>query len=126
MTIIYKETADFLRDLKKLRKRFRTLDEDLMVAKTNAIELYHIHNIDNHSVFPIPGFKAEDLQILKLKKFACKALKGRGVQSGIRIIYAFFPKIRAVEFIEIYFKGDKDNEDKQRIGEYLASIQDKA
>ena len=123
MTIIYKETADFLRDLKKLRKRFRTLDEDLMVAKTNAIELYHTHNIDNHSVFPIPGFQAENIQIFKLKKFACKALKGSGVKSGIRIIYAFSPAIKTVEFIEIYFKGDKDNENKERIGEYLKSIQ---
>jgi mRNA-degrading endonuclease RelE of RelBE toxin-antitoxin system len=125
MTIIYKETADFLRDLKKLRKRFRTLDEDLIVAKTNAIELYHIHNIDNHSVFSIPGFKAEDLQILKLKKFACKALKGKGVKSGIRIIYAFFHETKTVEFIEIYFKGDQENEDRQRVNEYLVSIQSK-
>ena len=125
MTIIYKETANFLRDLKKLQKRFRTLDEDLVVAKTNAIELYHIHNIDNRSVFHIPGFQAENIQIFKLKKFACKSLKGSGIKSGIRIIYAFSPTIKTVEFIEIYFKGDKDNEDKQRIGDYLESIRDK-
>jgi len=124
MTIIYKETADFLRDLKKLRKRFRTLDEDLMVAKTNAIELYHIHNIDNHSVFHIPDFQAESIQVFKLKKFACKSLKGSGVKSGIRIIYVFSPTAKTVEFIEIYFKGDKENENKERIIDYLESIKD--
>lgn len=56
----------------------------------------------------------------------CKALKGRGVQSGIRIIYAFSHGTKMVEFIEIYFKGDKKNEDKQRIDEYLASIGDES
>ena len=49
------------------------------------------------------------------KKFACKALKGRGVQSGIRVIYAYFVKEDRVEFIEIYFKGDKASEDRHRI-----------
>ncbi len=120
--IIYKETDKFLRDLKKLQKKFSTLYEDLKVAKTNAIELYHIQRIDNHSVFPISGLKVENPKILKLKKFACKALKGRGIKSGIRIIYAFFHETKTVEFIEIYFKGDKENEDKQRINEYLGSI----
>ena len=119
--ITYKETDSFLRGLKKLQKKFSTLDEDLKVAKTNAIELYHIQNVDNHCVFPIPGLKIEKPKILKLKKFACKALKGRGVKSGIRIIYAFYQETLIVEFIEIYFKGDKENEDKQRIVEYLVS-----
>jgi len=38
--------------------------------------------------------------------------------SGIRIIYAYFEKEDAIEFIEIYFKGDKENEDKKRIKKY--------
>ncbi len=29
--------------------------------------------------------------IIKVKKMACKALKGRGVNSGLRLIYAHFP-----------------------------------
>ena len=117
--ITYKETDEFLRDLKKLRKKFSTLDEDLDVAKTNAIELYHVRHIDNHSVFPITGLKVENPKILKLKKFACKALKGRGVKSGIRIIYAFYQDTLTVEFIEIYCKSEKENEDSHRINEYL-------
>jgi len=45
----------------------------------------------------------------------CKSIKGKGVRSGIRIIYAYYEKENIIEFIEIYHKSDKLNEDKQRI-----------
>jgi hypothetical protein len=50
-----------------------------------------------------------------VKKFACKSLKGKGVQSGIRIIYSYFEKDDRIEFVEIYYKGDKENDDRERI-----------
>jgi hypothetical protein len=46
---------------------------------------------------------------------ACKALKGRGVNSGLRLIYAYFNEEQRITFVELYFKGDKENEDRQRI-----------
>ena len=120
--INYKSTAGFDKDLKRLLKKFRTLESDIEVAKKNAIELFHIMNIDNNSVEPIPRFCSDELKICKIKKFACKALKGRGVQSGIRIIYAYFVSTKAVDFIEIYFKGETENEDKERIKSYISNI----
>jgi len=39
--------------------------------------------------------------------------------SGIRVIYAFHTASFKVDFIEIYFKGEKENEDFGRIKEYL-------
>jgi len=95
------------------------MEEDLQVAKRDAIELYHVRNIDNQSVFPIPRFCSEELLICKLKKFSCKSLRGRGCNSGIRIIYAYYSSLKIVEFIEIYFKGDKEKEDHKRIRDYL-------
>lgn len=109
----------FKKDFSKLLKKYRTLEEDLETAKRNAIELYHIKNIHNQSIFPIQGFCSEKIQICKIKKFACKALKGRGARSGMRVIYAFYCQSCKVEFIEIYFKGDKENEDRERIKKYL-------
>jgi hypothetical protein len=53
--------------------------------------------------------------IIKVKKIACKALKGRGVNSGLRLIYALFPDEQKIAFIELYHKSDKENEDKTRI-----------
>ena len=120
--IKYGSTPEFDKDLKRLLKKFRTLEDDIEIAKKNAIELYHLEKIDNDAVEPIPHFCTEELKICKLKKFACKALKGRGVKSGIRITYAFYEKNKSVDFIEIYFKGEKEMEDKERIKEYLASL----
>lgn len=117
--ITYKKTSGFDNDLKRLLKKFRTLEDDIEVVKKSAIELFHLKNIDNNSVEPIPNFCSDDLKICKIKKFACKALKGRGVQSGIRIIYAYHVLTNEVDFIEIYFKGESENEDKERIKKYL-------
>jgi len=112
----------FQKDIGRLLKKFRTLEDDLEVAKRDAIELYHLKHIDNRSVLPIQGFCTEEIQICKIKKFACKSLKGRGAKSGIRIIYAFHCKNYKVNFIEIYFKGKKANEDRKRIKNYLKVI----
>ncbi|MHB1089475.1 MAG: hypothetical protein ACYC06_06130 [Ilumatobacteraceae bacterium] len=117
--INYAATDVFQKDLKRLLKKYRTLEDDLEIAKRNAIKLYHLTNIDNRSIFSIPDFCNEAIQVCKIKKFACKALKGCGAMSGIRIIYAFHVADLKVEFIEIYFKGEKENEDRERIKEYL-------
>lgn len=121
-TIKYFETESFKKDLKKLLKKYRSLVSDLEVAKRDAIELFHLKRIDNQSIFPIPGFCTEEILICKIKKFACKALKGKGSRSGIRIIYSFFVKTFKVEFIEIYYKGNQELEDKERIKGYLINI----
>lgn len=120
--INYKSTSGFEKDLKKLLKKFRTLEDDIEIAKKNAIELYHLKNIDNDAVELIPSFCTKELKICKLKKFACKTLKGRGVKSGIRIIYAYHVLTKTIDFIEIYFKGESENEDKERIKQYVADI----
>jgi mRNA-degrading endonuclease RelE of RelBE toxin-antitoxin system len=106
---------EFERDFKKLSKRFRTLDEDLENLIKHQIILLHKVGIDNRGSFQIPGFPFHDPEIFKVKKFACKALKGRGANTGLRLIYAYFKDADRVELIEIYFKGDKENEDKERI-----------
>jgi hypothetical protein len=117
--IEYGGTDGFQKDLKRLQKKFRSLVEDLETAKRNAIELYHLKNVDNRSVFPIPAFCSEAIVVYKIKKFACKALKGRGAMSGIRVTYAYHVASSRVEFIEMYFKGEKEIEDRERIKEYL-------
>ncbi len=120
--ITYSSTEEFKRDLKKLLKKFHSLEEDMEVAKIFAIELCHTQKINKQAIFPMQQFCTEKVLIFKLKKFACKALKGRGVKSGIRIIYAFHIQTLKVEFIEIYFKGESENEDRNRIKAYMANI----
>ena len=122
MNLEYRETAPFTRDFKKLTKRFRTLPEDLENAKRFAIELYHLHNIDNQSIFQIQEFQTDDVLIFKLIKFACKALKGKGVRSGLRVIYAYHTDQLRVDFLEMYYKGGRENEDRGRICSYLEHL----
>jgi mRNA-degrading endonuclease RelE of RelBE toxin-antitoxin system len=117
--INYQNSNEFNRDLKKLLKKFSTLLEDIEVVKKYLIEPFHLKNEDRKGIFLIPGFCDESIQVLKIKKFACKALKGRGAQSGIRIIYSFIKETETIEFIEVYFKSDQENENKDRIKNYL-------
>ena len=121
--INYGETPEFQKDFKKLLKKFKSLEDDLELVKIAAIELFHIQKVNNLSVFPIQGFCTTEIQICKIKKFACKSLKGRGSKSGIRVIYAFHCQNCKVEFIEIYFKGEKENEDRERIKDYLKNFE---
>jgi hypothetical protein len=112
----------FDRDIKKLTKRFPTLEDDLETFIDKELRLFHKLNIDNKGVFQIPGLGFENPKVYKGKKFACRSLKGKGVQSGIRVIYAHFESEDRIELIEIYYKGDKENEDRGRIQERYAAI----
>lgn len=110
-----KRLAEFENDLKKLSKRYHSLEEDLEIFISKQLKLYHKLRIDNGGIFPISNLGIEYPKIYKAKKFACKSLKGKGVASGIRVTYAYFEDKEIVELIEIYYKGDKENEDKSRI-----------
>ena len=112
-----KYLAEFEKDLKRL-KRFRTLQEDLEIFTAKQLQLFHKLHIDNKGILPIAGLGISYPKIYKAKKFACRALKGKGAASGIRVIYAYFEEDDIIEFIEIYYKGDRENEDRDRILKY--------
>ena len=106
---------EFEKDLKKLAKLFASLKEDLQVFIKVAMNAYHKQKIDSNAIFHISDLGIKSPKIYKAKKFACKALKGKGAQSGIRVIYAYYDEDGWIEFIEIYYKSDKENEDRERI-----------
>ncbi len=109
---------EFKREFKKLLKKFRTLDEDLNTFINVQLKLVHKLEKDNSGIVRISDLGIDNPKIYKAKKFACKALKGEGVASGIRIIYAYYEEEDIIEFIEIYYKGQKANEDRDRIIRY--------
>ena len=110
-----RELTEFRKDFQKLVKKFRTLNEDLNTFIANQLKLTHKLNIDNKGVVRIADLGIEYPKIYKARKFSCKALKGKGAASGIRIIYAYYENEDIIEFIEIYYKGEKENEDRERI-----------
>ena len=110
-----KKLPEFEKEFKKLLKKFQSLDEDLDVFIDKQLVLTHKLGVDNGGVVRIAGLGIEEPKVYKARKFACKSLKGKGAQSGIRIIYTYSSTRDVVEFIEIYYKGDKENEDRARI-----------
>jgi mRNA-degrading endonuclease RelE of RelBE toxin-antitoxin system len=107
----FDESAEFKKDLKTLLKKYRTLNDDLDVVK-RVLEVMP----DERPPF---SFRVADRGIetciIKVKKMACRALKGRGVNSGLRLIYAHYETEQKIVFIEIYHKSGKENEDRERI-----------
>ena len=111
---------DFKKDFKKLEKNYPTLKQDLEVFVKTQLKLSHKLNIDNGGIVQISGLSITVPKIYKARKFTCKSLKGRGSHSGIRIIYAYFKDDDRIELVEIYFKGDKEKEDRKRILKYYS------
>ena len=109
------QLEEFKKDFKKLKKKFKTLDDDLKIFIETQLKMFHILHIDNNAIVRISNLGIEKPKIYKARKFACKSLKGKGVRTGIRIIYAFYEDENKIELIEIYLKQDKANEDKERI-----------
>ena len=101
---------EFKKDLKKLIRRFKTLEDDLDIFIKSQLKMYHKLEIDNRGIFKINDLDITYPEIYKAKKFACRSLKGKGVKSGIRTIYAYFKNEEKIELIEIYYKQDKEND----------------
>ncbi len=106
---------EFERDMKRLLKRFRSLEDDLDNFIKIELKLFHKLGIDNRGIVQMAGLGMRAPRIYKGRKFACRSLKGKGAQTGIRVIYAYFEESNTIELVEIYYKGDKENEDRERI-----------
>jgi hypothetical protein len=114
----FKCTREFLKDFKRLSKKFKTLDKDLNEFK----------KILNESPLGIGKHfnvitKSGQVYIVKAR-FFCQSLKNK----NLRMIYAYIEnrstvEMTDIEFIELYFKGEKENEDRERIKEYLKNNQ---
>lgn len=112
----------FDKDLKRLSKKYRTLPEDLDTFIDVEMKLFHKLSIDNGGIVRISGLGIEAPKVFKVLRFACKSLKGTGSKSGIRITYVYDESQDNVVFVEMYFKGDKENEDRKRILDFLKTL----
>lgn len=107
----FEQLDEFEKDYKKLLKRYRSLEDDLaIVRKVLTAEPGERPPFS----FRIEGLGIESC-VIKVKKIACKALKGRGANSGLRLIYAHFEEEKRIVMIELYHKSDKELEDRERI-----------
>jgi hypothetical protein len=107
----FDQLPEFNKDLKQLLKKYRTLNGDLQEVK---IILKNKPDERPPFSFRIDGLGLETC-VIKVNKIACKALKGSGVNSGLRLIYAYFKDEQKITFVELFHKNDKENEDRERI-----------
>jgi mRNA-degrading endonuclease RelE of RelBE toxin-antitoxin system len=112
MKMKFEETRNFQKDFKRLEKKYRSLSDDLSVFR-NIISIIPLGNSKHFNILNQTG----DSYIVKARLF-CRYLKG----SSLRIIYSYIKSDNSICFIELYFKGDRENENKNRIEEYLKSL----
>ena len=114
--MIFDEIQEFRKDLKKLQKKYRSLEDDLALLKK-------ILKIESDAAPPF-SFEIDGLKIgtcmIKVRKIACKSLKGRGANSGLRLIYAYFRDESRIVLVELYHKNNKPGEDRDRIKKYFS------
>lgn len=100
---------EFGKDCKRLGKKYLSLPDDLELFK-KVLEEVPL-GTDKHFALL---FQNTELKIAKAR-FFCRFLK----KNTLRIIYAYHFSKRQIVFIELYFKGDQNREDKRRIGDYI-------
>ncbi len=107
-----KQLPAFEKEFKRLHKRYRSLAKDLTTFES-VIVSYPTGLGANFTIL----HRDERVVIVKAR-LACAALRER----SLRIIYAYHDDVVEFVYIELYFKGDKANEDRERISDYLSGI----
>ena len=108
----FNRLQEFEKELEKLGKKYSSLYDDLKKFE----RLIEVNSTGLGKNFIIIH-NSKDVKIIKAR-VACKSLRDR----SMRIIYAYHDKLITFVFIEIYFKGHKENEDKERINLYLENL----
>ncbi|KKW19807.1 MAG: hypothetical protein A2131_00980 [Candidatus Sungbacteria bacterium GWC2_49_10] len=105
----FNETDEFSKDFKRLSKKYRSLPDDLLEFK-KVVAALPLGSGKHFNVIT----KTEQVTVTKARLF-CRYLRG----ASLRITYAYRESIKTIDFIEIYSKREQENEDRNRIKEFL-------
>lgn len=114
-------TEKFSCDLKKLKKKYNSLDDDMKVFET-ALKCSSPNLICGCVRIADLGKKYAKYHIYKAKYFRCRTLQGKGSRSGMRIIFHHDKDQDKIFLIQIYHKSTTENHDKTRILQYLDDL----
>lgn len=109
--IHFEETDGFCKEFKRLAKKYHSLERDMERFKS-VLSNTPLGTGKHFNMLTI----REDMRIVKAR-LACESLRG----SSLRVIYAYQESMITIFFIELYYKGEKEAEDQQRIEEFLRS-----
>lgn len=93
----------FTKSLKKYQKKYRSLNQD-MAGLLKVITKVPKGNKSKHWV----TLKQVDQKFVFKTRLMCRSLKG----ASFRVIYYYDGKKLELIFLEMYFKGDKESENK--------------
>ncbi len=111
----------FDKEFKKLFKKYKTLDSDFKIFKKlisdpDRIKLFSQQSTIHHSILYIN--KKRTIFVFK-SRLQCRALKSNR-SSRLRVVYVYYAIKNQITFLEIFFKGNKENEDVGRWKEFMA------
>ena len=113
--INFRSVKEFNRELNKLsKKKCRSLHEDIELLKSAL----HVKIPDSVHTIPISNLgESVKIPVYKVRRFRCKNIK-KGSNSGFRLIYAYIEDSSTILFLELYFKGNHEKENRERIYKY--------
>jgi len=123
--MIFSEVAEFSKEIKKLAKKYKTLESDIAVFKTFIENLYECEDGKLREMFQrkyFDGKRATELtspnsEIVVVKaRFDCAYLN----KDCLRIVYIKYES--KISLIELYNKTDKNREDSNRVKFYQTNI----
>lgn len=111
----------FDKDIKRLAKKYSSIESDV---ERLAIALSVVRQNEIRGTVRIanPGAAYDRYPVYKIRSFRCVALKGKGSNSGIRVIYYDDESADCVTLIEIYCKSQQENHTVKRICDFLDSL----
>lgn len=128
--LIFDESPEFQKELKKLSKKWRSLPTDLLLAQKVITSLYISQPGVSSELLRselFSGNKAtllrssNELEIVKMR-LLCKDLKS---DKMVRIIFIFIKNNNRVLLIEMYAHNEKNREDSYRMNRYSKDIENK-
>jgi hypothetical protein len=102
----------FQKEFKRLSKKYSSLPDDLQIFK-EVLEIEPLGSGKHSHIIA----KQNSIYIIKSRLF-CSYLRG----SSMRIVYAFDASLQKIDFIELFYKGNKPNHDHQRVVEYFENL----
>ena len=108
----FNQLPAFEKEFSKLSRKYKSLPDDLHKLE-EIITNPHIGPVGVGKNF-VTLYQGDKIKIVKTR-LACRSLRER----SMRIVYAYHEDEIRFMYIEIYYKGDKENEERERIKEYL-------
>ncbi len=112
-------TDEFRKEYKALAKKHRSLwDLEWWRWDFHDFKLIVEDNPIGSFCKRIDGLGEDIIPVYKVKKFYCASLRST---TELRLIYSYnadLAELQLIEFLEIYAKADKENENRERIKKY--------